>query len=278
MSYEKNMKVFYIYSGEKQERFIEHMINSTEFCKSCADLCDDCRIPYGSFAGNIVGMYIVPEELPAFIEDPDEYLPETIPSVDVAIVLNVHHDILISIPDLLNRSGVKAVIVPVEDGDWVPLGLQHQMEEQLEEYGIEYAFPRPYCSLRKSNFEIINRFIDVFKIGRPEFEIDVHDDFIYNGDVKITSPCGCAFYVNRELIRYKSKVDKTLKEVISKAHHSYPCNASMNKDVALDEAPLHVGGYIHRKAIYEAIVENAGKGKFKNIEREIEELSKMNIP
>jgi len=41
----------------------------------------------------------------------------------------------------------------------------------------------------------------------------------------------------------------SLNERISKAHHAYPCNASMDQDSILKDSILHVAGYLVRNAI-----------------------------
>jgi len=68
-----------------------------------------------------------------------------------------------------------------------------------------------------------------------------------------TAPCGSTYYICQQL---KSKYfkngkagDLSLNERISKAHHAYPCNASMDQDSILKDSILHVGGYLIRNAI-----------------------------
>ena len=92
-----------------------------------------------------------------------------------------------------------------------------------------------------------------------------------------TAPCGNTFYICRELVRNKTRLNKKLKELISKAHHAYPCNASMKEDAALGDTPLHYAGYIHREAIYDAILKtnNYSGSKAKQIitlKNELDEL------
>lgn len=271
MDSEKVM-VFFIYSNPINERFINHIINQRKFCISCGQLCDDCRIPYGSFSSDISGIHYIPENLPEFIDDPNQYLPESLPSTDIVVAINIHQDILVALPQLLISNNVKGLIVPIEAGSWVPIGLQKQVEEELKKNNIQNVFPRPYCSLESNGQPLIQRFIDYFKIGKPKIKLRLNDDQILEGSVEISSPCGCAWYLTRELIRYKPKINENLKEVISKAHHSYPCNAAMIEDKALGDAPLHIGGYIHRECVYQAIEENVGD-RFKFIHTELPQLA-----
>ncbi|MHA1146552.1 MAG: DUF166 domain-containing protein [Candidatus Helarchaeota archaeon] len=247
------MNIYFIYSGEIHERFIENLVNANKFCISCEPFCDECRLEYGSFVDDIVGVHQIAEDLPDFIEEPEEFLPTTMPETDVVVAINIHADILTSLPDFLEKFNIQGVIIPIEDGAWVPLGLQKQVETELKEKGIQYAFPRPFCTLEFTGQPVIDQFIDRYKIGRPKVELIVKDGKIVKGKVIRSSPCGCAWYLVRQLVRFEEPLDDTLNEKISKAHHSYPCNASMKIDPVIKETPLHEAGYIHRFCVYEGI-------------------------
>jgi hypothetical protein len=47
-----------------------------------------------------------------------------------------------------------------------------------------------------------------------------------------------------------------LYDAVAKAHHSYPCTATMNVDPEAKEPILHIGGYIIREEVEKAL-ENA---------------------
>ncbi|MBA7633493.1 hypothetical protein ES703_41061 [subsurface metagenome] len=68
-----------------------------------------------------------------------------------------------------------------------------------------------------------------------------------------TAPCGSTYYVCQQLkakyFKNGKSGDLSLNERISKAHHAYPCNASMDQDSILKDSILHVGGYLIRNAI-----------------------------
>jgi hypothetical protein len=44
-----------------------------------------------------------------------------------------------------------------------------------------------------------------------------------------------------------------LYDAIARAHHSYPCTATMNTDPETKEPILHMGGYIIREAVENAL-------------------------
>jgi hypothetical protein len=255
------------------QKFVGNLINNEEFCKACEVLeqnvkCDKCREHLRSYANTIYFYEKVGENIPDFIEEPDEYLPKNLPQVDFIMVVGIHQDLLSGLPFYLKDSGVKAVVVPIEDPKWVPAGLQVQVLEEFEKYGIQAAFPKPFCSLSKeindynkigfhltNNHENIDEFIDYYKIGEPEvsFLLSKDGESIEDACVLQSAPCGSTYYICQQL---KSKYfkngksgDLSLNERISKAHHAYPCNASMDQDSILKDSILHVGGYLIRNAI-----------------------------
>jgi hypothetical protein len=268
--------VFYGIGTETEmltQKFVGNLINNEEFCKACEILeqnvkCDKCREYVKSFASSIYFYEKIGENVPEFIEEPENYLPKNLPQVDFLMVVGIHQDLLSGLPDYLKNSRTKAVIVPIEDPKWVPAGLQVQVLEEFEKYGIQAAFPKPFCSLSKelneynkigfnltSNHDYIHEFIEYYKIGVPivSFLISKDGESIEDTCVIQSAPCGSTYYICQQL---KSKYfkngksgDLSLNERISKAHHAYPCNASMDQDSILKDSVLHVGGYLIRNAI-----------------------------
>jgi len=275
----KNYKIGILYGTHPDtemlaQKFAGNLINNEEFCKACEDLeqnvkCDKCREHLKSFAGSIYFYEKIGENIPDFIEEPELYLPKNLPPVDFVLVVGIHQDLLSGLPYYLkDKKSVKAVIVPIENPKWVPAGLQVQVLEEFEKYGIQAAFPKPFCALsrelneyNKIGFHLtkehnyVYEFIDYFKIGVPIVSILLSKDgeSIEDSCVLQSAPCGSSYYVCQQL---KSKYFKngksgelSLNERISKAHHAYPCNASMDQDNILKDSILHVGGYLIRSAI-----------------------------
>lgn len=255
------------------KKFVGHLINSDEFCTACEELeqkvkCDECRQNLESFSNNIYYYEQIGQNLPQFIDDPIQYLPQNLPPLDYLLVVGIHEDLLSGLPELLKNSNIKAVIVPIEDPKWVPPGLQTQVLKSFEEAGIQAAFPKPFCSLNvvedeynKVGFNLthehdnIIKFIEYFQIGKPKvsFKLDKTGKAIEDACVLRSAPCGSTYYIVQQL---KGKYfengkanKKSLNEMISSAHHAYPCNASMDQDPILRDSVLHVGGYLIRNAI-----------------------------
>ncbi|MFX1411225.1 MAG: DUF166 family protein, partial [Promethearchaeota archaeon] len=233
------------------KKFVGHLINNEEFCKACEVLeqnvkCDKCREHVKSYANLIYFYEKIGENVPDFIEEPEKFLPQNLPQVDFLLVIGIHQDLLSGLPEYLKNKDIKAVIIPIEDPKWVPPGLQVQVLEEFEKCRIQAAFPKPFCSLSKEldeynkigyhiskNHNYIDDFVDYFKIGKPvvSFLLSKDGEYIEDTCVLQSAPCGSTYFIVQQL---KSKYFKngksgelSLNERISKAHHSYPCNASM---------------------------------------------------
>ena len=252
------------------QKFVGNLINDDQFCKACELLekdvkCDKCRERLGNFSSSIYFYDMIGEGVPDFIEDPEDYLPKTLPQVDFLLVVGIHQDLLFGLPEYLKDKNIKAIIIPIENPKWVQPGLQVQVLEDFEKFGIQAAFPKPFCALSKElneynkvGFNItkerdkIIEFIEHYKIGEPivSFLLSDNGKSIQDTCVLQSAPCGSSYFVLQQLkAKYIENGEISLNEKISKAHHSYPCNASMDQDAILKDSVLHVGGYLIRNAV-----------------------------
>ncbi len=212
-------------------------------------------------AEHIVGMDEVPSDVqvssPNFIDQVEENLPENIPSsCDVILAIGV--DMYIQALSILaEETGAKAVIIPIEDSNWYPLGILNQTKNRIEKKGIEVAFPRPFCSLEPKCRETIKQFIQDYEIGRPSVTAEVEDGEIVDVEVDVCAPCGStesvAESIEGEPVSFDSDDILELEGEISEAHHSHPCTGDMMEDPVLSETILHRAGYLVRKAVKEAV-------------------------
>jgi hypothetical protein len=244
------MRVYIIYGDEFAERVVGNLCNLSTFCQACSLACSYCRSTYGSFAQDIYGIYKLPENLPTFIDEPEKYLPESLPNCDLILAIGMQPDLLSAIPTIVERTKAKGVIVPIENRNWCPRGLKRQLEDKLEEAGIEHAFPKPFCSLKETGRPVIDGFIRRYKIGKPLVEVDITDGMISDAWVVRSAPCGSTWYVVQQI--KKCRISK-IEDTVAVAHHSYPCTASMDIDPELNEPILHVAGYNIREAVKDAI-------------------------
>lgn len=260
------------------KKFAGHLINDEDFCKACEDLeenikCDKCRENLPSFSSSIYFFEKIGQNVPAFIEEPLNFLPKNLPKVDFLLVIGIHPDLLSGIPEYAAKQEIPAVIVPIENPKWVPPGLQVQVLEEFERYDIQATFPKPFCALNDKedeynkvgfnltkNFGLIQDFIHYFQIGKPKvsFLVNKQGEWIEDSCVLRSAPCGSTYYILQQLKAKhfnngKHAEESSLNEKISSAHHAYPCNASMDQDTILKDSILHVGGYLIRNAVREAL-------------------------
>jgi len=253
------LSLVFVYSGEFAERVIRNLINDPSFCKSCGLYCDSCRYGVFSHVRNVRAAIELPNpsKLPAFIDNPREYMPMKIPRADLCIATGLHKDLLVELPLQIKQFGVRGLIVPIEDFNEVPSGLRKQVEEKCEDIGLESAFPKPFCSLEPMDSRpAISRFATELGIGKPSLKISIAGrgkrETIEAAVVERSAPCGSTWYVARKLTGVETKRE-ILYDAVAKAHHSYPCTATMNVDPEAKEPILHIGGYIIREAVENAL-------------------------
>ena len=70
--------------------------------------------------------------------------------------------------------------------------------------------------------------------------------------VEQSAPCGSTWYVAKKLTGKEVERDP-IRDVVAKAHHSYPCTATMEVDAEIEEPILHKAGYLIRAAVEEQL-------------------------
>jgi len=196
-----------------------------------------------------------PSALPPVVDDPAEFLPQDLPAADLVLSLGESPSAAQLLPSIVERTGAKAAIAPVDNVDWLPEGLMRQLRAQLEETGVNAAFPKPLCSLTEESYSAhqekteyedlwITEFARCF--GRPVFRIACENDKVAKVKVERDTACGCARDVAHQLVG----VD--VQEAIIQAglfHHHYPCLATMRVDANLGEPLIQVSGNFMRQAV-----------------------------
>jgi hypothetical protein len=248
------LRIAAVYGDVFAERVIGNLINFKTFCEGCEPVCSECRTSYGSHVGDIVGIHPTDPPSPTMIEDPEKFIAEmNLTSCDLLLIVAIHHDILSSVDVMVEATGAKAVIVPIEDPTWVPPGLRSQVKETLDNIGIENAFPKPFCTLEPGEGKLIDEFIQTYRLGKPIHYVDMNDDIIQEIGPLRSAPCGCTWYVSQKIRGKSIKDTDVLFDEVAKAHHTYPCTASMMKDREYGDALLHLAGYTARNAVCDAI-------------------------
>lgn len=263
-SFKSDLTLVIFYHGVFGERFIANVMNYSNSCPSLGacgiDLCNQCKENVYNFSKNIIATFgmLDPMTMPRFIEDASDFLPKEIPRADLAVAINLHPDVLTALPEMLKESGFKGLIIPVEDPRWCPGGLVKQLKEKCDELGLDFAAPKPFCTLTPlDEHPTINRFIEEMGMGYPVFEIEAEEK---NGHRRIdairtlrSEPCGAAWFIGVKLRGFEFDNFRELWNMVTEAHHSYPCMGSMERGAEYNEALLHIAGYVARHAVDKAL-------------------------
>jgi thymidylate synthase len=160
------------------------------------------------------------------------------------------------IPDMVERSGAKAVIAPADNRVWLPAGLARQIQQKLQRKGVEMVYPVPFCNISEKDSEdpFIREFVRYF--GRPVVDIELDDERITGLIVKRDAPCGSTRYIAEHLpgTRIREAVEQS-----GLMHHQYPCLATMGIDKEFEDTLMHRAGLAAKQAVEAAIKGRKGK-------------------
>jgi hypothetical protein len=211
-------------------------------------IADNIR-KYGP-AGWKVYSFTFAQALPAIIDDAGEFLPKELPAADLLISLGEHPGVAQMIPDIVKKSGAKAVIAPADNRVWLPPGLAKQIKRKLESMGVDMVYPVPFCTLTEKDSQNphIKEFAKYF--GKPEVDIELDKDRIKRVAVIRGTPCGCTPYVADGLVGIWER------DAVEKAgllHHQYPCLSTMVMDQEFEDTLMHHAGLMTKLAAEKAI-------------------------
>ncbi|MCL4498854.1 MAG: hypothetical protein M1548_06855 [Actinobacteria bacterium] len=236
------------FDGKYADKFIRNLKDTADVCTGCGDKCNHCRLGYKlAFGDRIAGVYVHPDKLLTFVDDAASYLPAELLPHDVAIAINIHQDLLLELPKLAKAAGAQALIVPVEDPDWLDRWIKDELASACENLGLEFAAPKPFCALEEGEGEVIDRFINEFQIGKPKLKLKVEHGVVQAARVLRSAPCGDTYFVAHNIVGIP--IGEELIKKSSKFWHSYPCIASMKMDPDFNDTILHRAGHI----LYEAV-------------------------
>jgi hypothetical protein len=202
-----------------------------------------------------------PTGLPAIIDDADEFLPHELPAADLLIPLGEDPGVAQMIPDMVKRSGAKAVIAPADNRAWLPFGLARQIQRKLESIGVDMVYPVPFCTLTENDSQ--NSYIQEFArhFGRPDVDIEFYKDDrhrVGKVTVKREAPCGSTRFVADRL------VGTWFREATEQAgllHHQFPCMAAMAMDREFEDTLMHRAGNMLKQTVQESI-KDAGLDRY----------------
>jgi len=200
--------------------------------------------------GWVINHLEIPGGLPNMVEDPEEYVDRLglDGSWDLALYMGESPSAFSLLPSVVERLPVKAVIAPVDDYDWLPLGLERQIKDEVEEKGVSIVFPRTFCALALVGNPEIDEFASHF--GAPRLKVRVEDKEVTHVDVLRGAPCGSTHYMADGLpgtaVGEAGARAGTLVQI-------FPCLASRSVDRYFGDAPIHVAGQIAQRAVEKAL-------------------------
>jgi len=184
------------------------------------------------------------------LDSPEKYLPSDVSECDLILSLGLPSEIQYTLPILAKKMRAKAVIAPIDNSNWIRPGLREQIRKELTEIGVVSVFPKPFCALDKMGNLYVDEFAEHF--GKPELEIETRNGVIQEVRVKRGAPCGSTWFIAEKLVGVETSQQK-IRDQIAKAHHVYPCLASMTIDPELGDTILHKSQYVIRDAVEKAL-------------------------
>ncbi len=184
----------------------------------------------------------LPELVPLFIEDPDQYLEalnfdKRVFSAEIVITYSLHPDLTSAIAKFASRAGVRSLIVP---GGPSRASIP-ELNQISEASGMDIEVHEICCTLEPNEF---NRpFTDIF--GSPSLEVKTKDEKIVDVKVLKGAPCGSTWYMAKEIIGVPLK-DAPPKAGLLIQH--YPCRAARG-----DLGGIHESGELHKQAFIKAL-------------------------
>jgi hypothetical protein len=203
-----------------------------------------------------------PSLLPPVIDEPDEFVPDTLPPADLILSFAETAAVALLIPTVVRITRARSVIAGVDNEAWLPRGLARQLRDWLREMDVACVTPKPLCSLTETHYGVrrgerepyqdalISEFAGRF--GKPELllSIDPSTRTITDVEVQRDSVCGNARYVAEGLVGVSADAAEQEAGLL---HHHYPCLASMDVDADFGDTLMHVSGNLVRDIVAEQI-------------------------
>ena len=192
----------------------------------------------------------LPETLPPIIEEPEKHVSglKLSGKWDLILFLGESPSAFSLLPAIVRRLSARAIVAPVDDYSWLPLGLERQIRSELEGLGVKTVFPRTFCTLKPVGVPPVDEFTRIF--GSPRLGIAVEGGKISRVDVMRGAPCGSTWYMAEKL------PGSWVEEAAARAAifvQIYPCLASRRVERLLGDAPIHVAGHLAERAVEDAL-------------------------
>jgi hypothetical protein len=187
----------------------------------------------------------LPESLPDFIEDPQEFIEglnpdKTVLSSDLVIAYVLHPDLTPEIVRLAGENGASAVIIA---GGMSRAGGREELDELSIKYDMHIEVHDICCEIKKCGNDVVDRFASCF--ASPEVKITAKNGIVSKIEVLRGAPCGSTQHMAAGLI------GESVKDAPSRAGllvQQYPCRA-----VRGIRGGIHKAAELHKKAVEKAL-------------------------
>ena len=198
----------------------------------------------------VIGHVKLPGSLPPIVEEPGELIEglELNGEWDLVLFLGQSPSAFTLLPEIMSSLSAEAVIAPVDDYAWLPLGLERQIRPELEKLGVHAVFPRTFCTLAPVGIASIDEFAELF--GAPVLDVKVSGGVVESVRVRRGAPCGSTWYMAERLLG--TKVEEAPARAATLVQ-IYPCLASRRIERLLGDAPIHIAAYVAGKAVERAL-------------------------
>jgi len=238
-----SLRILAIVTGEYGKRHVENIVRHGPATWSVSD-------------------WRAPSALPTVIDEPDEFVPASLPPADLILSFAEAAAVALLIPEVARITGARSVIAGVDSEAWLPRGLALQLRGWLREMGVACVTPKPLCSLTETHFGVrrgerepyqdalISEFARRF--GKPDLllSIDPSTHTITAAEVRRDSVCGCARFVAEGLVGISADAAEQEAGLL---HHHFPCLASMGIDTDFGDTLMHVSGNVIRDVVAEQV-------------------------
>jgi len=188
----------------------------------------------------------IPETLPEFIDEPEEFvkrlnLDRIVFSRDLVITYILHPDITPEIVRLAGENGAGAVIIA---GGAARAGSHIELMEIARKYDMHVEVHEICCEIEKCGNNIIDEFASCF--GKPELRITTKKGLVSNVEVIRGAPCGSTWHAAGGIVGADVREAPASSGLLVQ---QYPCRAIRG-----------IRGGIHKAAeLHKIAVENALK-------------------
>lgn len=205
-----------------------------------------------SVPGADVVAYQAPSDLPLMMDEEDAaaLIPAAVAEAEVVIAVHLHYALLLELPYVMGKGRGKALLAPREEPGWIRPGQMREVTKACARFGIESAFPKPFCELAPRT-PVITQFSEEYQVGRHKFEVECAGGVVTAVHCPTGSACGLTDWVAEQLVG--RPCDDTLPRAAVELLHLRPCLASQALDDETGDTIMHAAIHIMDEAATDAL-------------------------